>query len=386
MLAFKEQGQQVGVWVYHLRQNRWEALPAVYPCPARGQIVDAAYDEKNNVVVIHGTHPSGASASLNARQTWTYRYKERANSAAAPRPPRDIVCVTAADGGVKIGWTPAAGAVAARYRIERGVGEQPWLVKWEAAGEVEGGRTEFADAARPKALAFYRAIAVGADGKESRPSLPGRTTPRIVRQVTAVASAAGGVQVRWAAAREADIVGYNVYRAPVDLGSPWSRRFAPESVAETLQRISPAPVAAVEFLDKTARIEGPSDELTWPHTFAYVVRPVNAWGLEGGASPVTLALPDPPGPVQVIPWADGRRLVLWNQCLSGGVEGYCLMRMDDWHSQHVFRLQPAPLLAPGCWDGEEFPTCDRRRYYASGVDALGTLGLPTSGAWSHGFP
>lgn len=142
----------------------------------------------------------------------------------------------------------------------------------------------------------------------------------------------------------------------------------------------------VEWLDPDAKVTSPADELHWPKTFAYVVRPANAWGVEGGPSPVTLALPDPPGPVRAIPWADGRRLILWSTCESGGVDGYVLMRMDDWHSQHVFRLHAAPLAAPGFWDDEEFPTADRRRYHAAGVDCLGTIGHPTSGAWSHGYP
>ena len=124
----------------------------------------------------------------------------------------------------------------------------------------------------------------------------------------------------------------------------------------------------------------------WPRTFAYVVRAVNAWGIVGGPSPATLALPDPPGPVRLIPWLDGRRLVLWTPGHADEVRGYYVMRMDDWNGNYVFRWHASPIVTAGFYDGFEFPTADRRRYYVSGVDVLGTVGIPTSGVWSHGFP
>jgi hypothetical protein len=384
MIALKQVGEEVGVWIFHLRENRWERLPAVHPGPAHGKIWDAAYDEKNNVVVVSGKSAFGYSGTLNNRETWTYRYKPVDKAADDVRAPRDVKCVTAGDGTVEVRWVRVGEA--ATYRVERGVGEQPWLVKWEKVAEVNGTESSFKDNPPRKTLTFYRVLPLGADGKPGRPSLPGRTAPRMISRVTAVVHGEGGVQVRWKASRESDVVGYHVYRSPVALGSAWGDRFSPGETADTLERITAKPLAEPELLDTAASVSGPVDALTWPKTFAYVIRPVNAWGLEGGPSPVTLALPDPPGPVRVIPWADGRRLVLWSDCLSGGVAGFHLMRMDDWHRYYVFRLQAAPLAVPAFWDSEDFPTVDRRRYYASGVDALGTIGIPTSGAWSHGYP
>ena len=411
MLSFKALEHEVGVWVYHLRENRWERLPAVAPCPARGKIWDLTYDERDNVVIIPVTEPHiGQTASLTNRETWTYRYRGGPKSAAtsengnrgvpspltgegkgggehaglAPAAPRDVHCATAADGGVTVGWTSDGDADA--FRIERGVGDQPWRVEWEQVGEVDGGQCEFGDTPTEKVLTFYRVLAAGSDGSVSPPSVPGRTAPRMVQHVTAVVRPEGGVQLRWAEREGSDAVGYHVYRAAVDLGCAWYERFDPGSVFESLERITESPVAGSAFVDGGATVTGEGDELTWPATFAYVVRPVNSWGVEGGPSPVTLALPDPPGPVRIVPWADGRRLVLWSTCLSGHVVGYHLHRMDDWHRHHVFRLQPAPLASPGFWDTEDVPTHDRRRYAAVGVDPLGALGHPTSGAWSHGYP
>ena len=89
----------------------------------------------------------------------------------------------------------------------------------------------------------------------------------------------------------------------------------------------------------------------------------------------------------MIPWMDGRRLIVWRPSRSGGdVRGYHVMRMDDWHPAYVFRWQAAPVLGGAFFDDESSPRADRRRYYVSGVDRLGTVGVPSSGAWSHGLP
>ncbi|MEE8398307.1 MAG: hypothetical protein V3S89_04825, partial [Desulfobacterales bacterium] len=57
------------------------------------------------------------------------------------------------------GWTPG-GDEASSYRIERGVGDQPWLVEWEQVGEVDGSQHEFTDTPAAKVLTFYRVLAV----------------------------------------------------------------------------------------------------------------------------------------------------------------------------------------------------------------------------------
>jgi len=383
MLVFRAQNNGVGVWVYHIRQNRWEALPEANPSPANGKIWDAAYDERNNVTVVSGTSVSGSSATPNSRQTWTYRYRTPEQAPQILRSPDEVTCVVNAEGSVVVRWKPGA---AASYRIERGAAAQPWLAQWEKAGEVSGATGEFTDAARPKTLTFYRVVAIGADGHAAPAGLPARTAPRMLSQVTAMLGADGAVQVRWQASREADVVGYHLYRSPVELPAPWSKRVSVESLGATLTRVTDKPLTTPAYTDATARVEGTANELAWPKTFAYVVRPVNAWGIEGGASPITLALPDPPGPMESVPWADGRRLVLWSSCLGGDVPGYSVMRMDDWDARHVFRLHAAPLATAGCWDGDNFPTGDRRLYHVSGVDAIGTVGIPSSPVWSHGFP
>ncbi len=387
LLAFRVQRRKgVQVSVYHIDENRWEDLPPVHPNLHYGTL-DVAYDSRNNVVVFSGGWETGRSGEATVRETWTYRYKPAAKApTAAPGRPRDLAVVTEAGGVAVLSWQPPAAGEVKAYRVYRGVGERAWLAQWQKVAELapdqRGHRDDGLDT---KKLAFYRVAALDAAGNEGPPSYPARTAPAALRSVGAVFDGTG-VRLSWAAAAAPDVVGYHVYRAPVDGGSYWDKRFNARALAGKFVRITQEPVKSASFQDAEARTPGPASEFAWPPSYAYIVRAVNAWGIESGPSPATLALPDPPGPVRVIPWLDGRRLVLWSPCRAEGVGGYYVMRQDDWHEDYAFRWHPAPLAACGMWDDLDFPTADRRQYYVNGVDALGALGIPSAGAWSHGLP
>lgn len=386
MLAFKASGGEANVWVYHIRENRWEKLPPVFPAPGRHRIWDVAYDSKNNVVVMSGQYLIGWSAALTARETWTYRYRRAGGERNDLARPSEANCVTKKDGTVTVRWKPVKGDAPDAYRIEYVAAEWPWAEEWQKAGEVGGAETSFVHKPKKAQPAYYRVVALAAGEKAGRPSFPARTAPKIVTRVAATVRKDGTPEIQWEAVERDDIVGYHLYRAAVDIGFAWARRFPPGSVADKLKKITDEPVSETFFVDKAAKVEGPADAVTWPGTYAYVIKAVNAWGEESGASPVTLALPDAPGPVTAIPWADGRRMVIWGRGMGRNIDGYHLMRMDDWHSKYVFRLNASPLSGPVAFDNRDIPTGDRRRYYASGVDKMGAIGVPSSGAWSHGLP
>ncbi len=386
ILQFRVSGlSDMEVAVYHIDENRWEHLPQVHPVPQYGSI-DIAYDESRNVTVIGPGLRTWATGQLAVQEAWTYRYKPVSDPPAALSQPRDVTVVTRDDGTAELTWrAPRTGTVGA-YRIDRGSGERAALVDWAEVAELEPDETTFVDEDLEEGeQVFYRVVATGEDGEQVAFSAPGRTDPPAVRWTDAVVRE-GGVHLAWQPSPAEDVIGYHVYRATVDEADYWGSVFNPRAVEDRLERITDEPVEAAEFVDPDVEIDGEASEYSWPATYAYEVRPVNALGVEGGRGPATLALPGPPGRVRIVPWLDGRRLVLWQPPRGVGANGHFVMRQDDWNRHFAFRWNAAPIASFGFWDDREFPTADRRRYYIYGVDDMGAVGIPSSGAWSHGFP
>jgi hypothetical protein len=405
----------VAVGVYHVRENRWERLPAVHPFPHYGTF-DIAYDAKHNVTVISGGWETGGSGEATVRETWTYRYKR-----VAPKPrwrvdrPHRLTVVPAEDGTVKLTWSPPQGVEVAGYRVYRGTGDRAWTAKWEEVAELKPGQTGHVDKPAKKGVLFYRVAPLIAgdiadqgdrldadeglaaprkDDPDNRAgkgiaeglvSYPVRTAPPALRWASALAGGKG-IVVEWQPSAAKGVVGYHVYRSPVSGRSYWGRAFDPAEVRKSLKRITKEPVTGTTFVDAGASAGEGACEFAWPDGFAYCVTAVNAWGVESGFGPATLAIPAPPGPVRVIPWLDGRRLVLWAPARGPQAPRHAVMRQDDWNRKYAFRLHGAPLAAFGFWDEWEWPRSDRRRYYVYGVDRAGQVGIPSSGAWSHGYP
>jgi hypothetical protein len=390
MLVLKHDGQEsMRVWVYHLRENRWEKMPAIQPAPRYGTMFDAVYDPKHNVVVISGNESMSWSGALTTRETWTYRYKptDSGPKSDAGERPWDVKVVTADDGTSTLTWRAPSLEGISGYRILRKVAESPVAGQWELIAEVAADQLVYTDDQAPgRQLIFYSVVTQQGEQPAGLPSPPVRTAPPALRWATAVV-VESGVHVRWQLSSAEDVIGYHVYRADADVRWPWHDLFDPAQQMGELERITPQPITGTDLIDRGVQIEESASELQWPKTFAYVVRPFNHWGVEGGSSPVAVALADPPGPVRVIPWLDGRRLILWRPPRAGNdVRGYHVMRMDDWHREYVFRWQAAPVVSTAFYDDEGSPRTDRRRYYISGVDLLGAVGIPSSGAWSHGLP
>ena len=386
MLALKEAGHDpMRVWVYHLRQNRWEILPAVQPAPQYGTMFDATYDPEHNVVVISGNESMSWSGALTARETWTYRYKPVDDK--PDRNELELKVATAEDGTARLIWNTRSSEEVSGYSILRKKAENPLVGDWESIAQVSGEVNTYVDSDLPgKGLIFYSLVELKEEQPAGLMGTPVRTAPPALRWAAAV-SIPGGVRVSWQPCNSEDVVGYHVFRTRADVRWPWHDVFDPSQQIGEFERVTLEPVVATEYVDNEVEITEVASELHWPKTFAYVIRAVNRWGVEGGPSPVTLALADSPGAVRVIPWLDGRRLVIWTPPRVGDdLRGYHVMRMDDWHRDYVFRWQAAPVVNAAFYDTEEFPRADRRRYYVSGVDRNGAVGIPSSGAWSHGLP
>ncbi len=390
MLAFRRGGAGMRVAVYHIDENRWEELPPTWPRPNYGAF-DVTYDERRNVTVISGGNDTWRSAESAVRETWTYRYKPADGPVADPHEdrPRDVAVTVSDNGAARVTWQRPREGAPEQFRVYRGYGERVWRAEWTAAGEVEADVLSFEDQIpngeeHPN---FYRVLPVTGDNEEGTPSYPASAAPPALRRVSA-ARTDGGIRVVWHASPADGVVGYHVYRAPVPEANYWRRRFDPWGLrlGDKMERLTDEPVSGTEWLDEDVPAPQPGSEEWWPETFAYIVQPINAWGVEAGPSPVTLAVPSPPELVRVVPFVDGVRMVLWGPGHADDSAGWHVMRQDSWHLHYAFRWNAVPTQSHGWLDRDDYPASSRRRYYVYGVDAHGTVGIPSSGLWSDGYP
>jgi HEAT repeat protein len=392
MLAFRP-GIPARVYALHLRANRWEELPGGGPAPNH-VLFDAAYDARHNAVVLSGGEEAAASGALTVRETWTYRYRPAATNALAGRSGRSLLADVPqwlrleieADGDVRLAWDPVGGDIAG-YAVYRGAGEHPWTAEMVRLNDEPVTEPRYTEAPPPDQPAYYHVRAIRADGAESEPSNLARTQPLPVRRVQIAPKADGAAALTWEPSRGPAVIGYNVYRAdvaPVDL---WAEHFDPMTHAGAFEKLTPEPVTATEFFDRIPG-EAPADatESSWAPLKAYVVRAVNALGIESGPSPVTLSVPAAPGPVTVVPLPEGRTLVVSGESGSTPIRGHHLLRLTCYRGDLAFRTAGAPHPGAVFADDEPWPTGDRRAYAVIAVDERGQLGIPSSLAWADNMP
>jgi hypothetical protein len=253
-------------------------------------------------------------------------------------------------------------------------------------------------------------------GQETPAAVVERKEPRLVEDVVASVVSAKEVRLAWPAAREKDLVGYVVERAPVEVLSEDEilrlKKDTPplaESSVGAIRSVgkfvhlTKEPVKAASFTDtdldlgKSTAIEG---DPIWSRTFrddqldkngkpyrfgvfAYRVRAVNARGVEGGPSPLALTIPS--APQSLFSKEEGERCHLkWAANPEKGLKGYRVYRMEsprvNGPGQPVTRLTADPVTGTRFTD-EQAGKEVTRRYWVVAVDALGQEGFPSSPTW-----
>ncbi|MFW6108121.1 MAG: hypothetical protein ACOC70_02855, partial [bacterium] len=380
MLAFLPGGDLVRVFVYHPRENRWEALRPKGPAPSYS-LFDAAYDPARNVTVICGGEEYSVSGAPTIRETWTYRYRPVDED----RPSRDLTLELELgdDGSVSLSWNALDGVDG--YEVRRGRGEHPWTAEFETLDGSPLDDTAFTDPDPANGERRYYRVTAVAGGDEVAASNVVRTQPGPARAVFAARAADGAVALRWRPSAGPGVVGYNVYGAPVEPVDLWDTHFDPARHAGEFEKLNDAPIEEPEFEVESAAV-GPGTDATWPELRAYVVRAVNVLGLESGPSPVTLSIPAAPGPAMAVTEPEGSRLVICGPSPSGPPAGHHLYRLDCYRGDAAYRNRAAPHAGSVFVDEETWPAGDRQAYYVIGVDAAGQLGVPSSPAWAREMP
>ena len=384
-LAFHRTGGETRVYAYHPRENRWESLPAAHPSPDYA-LFDAAYDPVNNVTVLCGGEDASCSGEPAVRETWTYRYKPaNPDPAGSPAAPLMLSLDISDDAVVTLSWEPFHQLQ--DYHVYRGTGEHPWTAAFERITKTPLSANTFTDAKKlgPR-VHYYQVRALGADGAERLCSNIVRTQPLPVRQVSVARAADGSTVLSWLPSAGPAVTGYNVYRAPAVPLDLWTEHFDPATNAGEFSKLNENLVEGTSFTCQADDIGEPGTETRWAPFGVYVVRAVNVLGVESGASPATLSIPGPPGPIRVVPTEDGARLVLCGPSRAKPLSGYHLYRLDCYRGDHVYRTRGAPHPGAVFVDRESWPAGDRQAYYVVPVDEAGQLGVPSSPGWGHDMP
>jgi hypothetical protein len=267
---------------------------------------------------------------------------------------------------------------------------------------------------REQQIWTYRYAAKMPDAKSAAPKAKARSKPRLVEDVFVSVHSTTKVTLAWPAAREADVVGYHVERAPVEVFSEDqivrlhtdTKPLNPPSVGAIKSigkfvKLTTEPIKQNIYTDINLDLSKPIavKEEAYRHRFtskqinddgkpyryavyAYRVRAVNKQGLESGGGPYALTIPSAPS--AVFSKEDNMTCHLkWKQNPEHGIAGYRVYRMEspriNGPGQPVTRVTATPISRTTYSDRNR--NTDTRRYWIVAVDALGQEGYPSAPTW-----
>jgi hypothetical protein len=142
-----------------------------------------------------------------------------------------------------------------------------------------------------------------------------------------------------------------------------------------LQKLTPTPVAALSFDDTAVdlSVAGPESNGYLFAVYAYVLRAVNALGVESGSSPFALTIPSEPR--EALLREEGTNAHLRWTSLEEGIAGYRIYRLAD-----TFTIVDQGVSTPNT-DIVLGPFTAPTRFWVVPIDTLGQMGQPSSALW-----
>jgi hypothetical protein len=380
-------GDDPHTWAYDLAKNEWTDLkPAVQP-PTKENDAVLAYDEANDVIVASIRAPGGDGDGWHY-ETWVYEHGKNTWKKMNPNvePPgggqrrRIMVAIPGQNMILMENYVNPPQKVPG---IERE--QQIWTYRYNL----------------PKAPDTVKVV-------RTQPQ------PRLVEDVIASVISEKRVALSWPAAKEPDVVGYHVERAPVEVFSEDqivrlrtdTAPLDPPSVGAIkaigkFEKLTKEPIKKTSYLDDGIDLAKPvtvKDEI-FRHRFtpkqihdegkpyrfavyAYRVRAVNKLGVASGGGPYALTIPS--APQWVFSKEEGTKCQLfWQRNVEAGISGYRVYRMEspriNGPGQKVTRVTQEPIRDAHYLDANAGKqTC---RYWIVAVDALGQEGFPSAPTW-----
>jgi hypothetical protein len=288
------------------------------------------------------------------------------------------------DDGVTLTWRAPDDRRVAGYVVSRAATTRTWGIDWKQITPKPIAGTSFADRSHPERGEAYVYLIRSIDekGAESFEPAIARTQPPVPLGLVATHNAAGRIEVAWNRSPAADVVGYNLYRAPVTGGGLYG--FRPIKGVGEFTKINDAPVRDTRFIDPEKPAKG---EMGWAfEPRAYRVRAVNWLGVESGPSPWVVTVPAAVTGIRARRRDDGAVVVSWKKDPNPNVVGYVVYRMDNWRNDLVTRVNAVPTTATVLVDRAGRPTGERQRYWVVAVDRFGQEGPSGTGPWSFNRP
>jgi hypothetical protein len=424
----EEAPRPLSTWVYDPGANEWKKMnPAQEPDPAGNRAQLMRYLPDLNIVILE-------NRAAKEQQVWTYRLalgdQDKANKVTPPPPPGGVRIVTLGEGRAELAWDKQQrpeGAEPLRYNVYRAEGEFPWRLTFRKLTPAPTDATSFADVGLKAGGTYYYHVTSPLGLQEGAPSLRVRTQPRLILDSRVDVLAKDKVVYSWKPSDEKDVVGYVVERAPlrpisgaqkVQYAAQYADKLPLEAMVERaalgpFERLTPKPIAETSFTDsvdlsKIVEVKEPiwqpyfgkdglegnkAYDMTKPGCplamYAYRVRAVNRLGVEGGASPYQMTVPNEADNLFAKERAEGGGCDLkWGPSPHQEIKGYLVYRLNGRGAQwdkdsRVMLLTPEPIKETTFTDKDEEGRGATRQYYVVVVDSLGQQGLASHGAWSR---
>jgi fibronectin type 3 domain-containing protein len=357
--------------------------------------LNAVFSEQHNAALVLDSGNTGYEMMFgNTSNSWAYRYSSIIPPQTKPNPPQNASSETTSN-SVILKWQPSDSSGITGYNIYRAQANNPWETSYSKITTLPSSAASYTDTtAIPGKIYFYYITAVNSSDAESDSSLKVRSQPRVIKDGYVTVLSDQQTKVHWTPRIEDnDVIGYNIYRAetsyevypvnqPLNYGLEIAQYTRPtiKNAYETegsYVKINSSIVTTNDYIDNI-NLQNSDPDATYPYkVYAYRVKAVNKFGVEGGWSPYWLTIPNPTTGIKVTK-DNINHYVSWVAPHNGeGIIGYrvYVVYLALWGREELTSeiLSDTNIVVP---------TTRYQIYYVTAIDTLNQEGIPSSGSRS----